>query len=108
LNDNPVAASTVMSTQNFATIGIRLLGIAAILIGIVFAGGSGVMHLLGVSSAANVSTANLHLHDTYYVVSHGVDTWLGPGAISLIAGVLLLVISRRLGAFLARGTDVQS
>jgi hypothetical protein len=73
-------------------------------VGLVFAGSSGVMRVLGSSSATSVSTADLHLHDAYYVVSHVEEIWFAPGVLSAGMGVLLLVTSRRLGKLLARGT----
>lgn len=97
-----------MTTQSFATVGVRLLGVAALVAGIVFAGSSGVMRALGAASVTSTSTTDLHLHDTYYVISHVEDVWLAPGGVSLVTGILLLVISRRLGALLARGFDSKS
>jgi hypothetical protein len=97
-----------MTTRDFATVSVRVLGVAAIMVGVVFAGTSGLMRLLGGASATGTSTSDLHLHDTYYVISRFEDAWLAPGAVSAVAGVLLLVISRSLGAWLARGTGTES
>ena len=97
-----------MTTHHFATVSIRVLGVAAIAVGVVFAGSSGIMRALGVTSLTSSSTPDLLLHDTYYVISHVDDAWLAPGAIAAIIGVLLLVSSRRLGALLARGTASES
>ena len=97
-----------MTTRHFATVSIRVLGVAAIVVGIVFAGSSGIMRALGMASLTSTSTSDLHLHDTYYVISHVEDAWLAPGAVSVVTGILLLVTSRRLGALLARGTETES
>jgi hypothetical protein len=97
-----------MTTRHFATVSIRVLGVAAIVMGIVFAGSSGILRALGAVSATHTSTADLLLHDTYYVISHVEDAWLAPGAVSTVTGILLLVTSRRLGALLACGTETES
>jgi len=97
-----------MTTRNFATVSVRVLGVAAIVVGVVFAGSSGIMRALGAASLKSISTSDLHLHDTYYVISHVEDAWLAPGAVSAVTGVLLLVISRSLGAWLARGTEQEN
>lgn len=97
-----------MTLRDFATIGVRLLGVAAILVGVVFAGSSGIMRALGAAARTSTSISDLHLHNVYYVFSHVEDTWLAPGVVSGITGVLLLVFSRGLGACLARGTDPES
>ena len=97
-----------MTTRHFATVSIRVLGVAAIVVGVVFAGSSGIMRALGAASLTSTSTSDLHLHDTYYVISHVEDAWLAPGAVSVVTGILLLVTSRRLGALLARGTETES
>ena len=97
-----------MTTRHFATVSIRVLGVAAIVVGVVFAGSSGIMRRLGAASLTNTSTSDLHLHDSYYVISHVEDAWLAPGALSAIAGILLLVTSRSLGAWLAHGTETES
>jgi heme/copper-type cytochrome/quinol oxidase subunit 1 len=97
-----------MNTKQFATISIRVLGVAAIAIGGVLAGSSGIMRAVGAASLTNIPTSDLHLHDTYYVISHVEDTWLAPGTVSVITGILLLITSRRLGALLARGTEMES
>jgi len=97
-----------MTTRNFATVSVRVLGVAAIVVGVVFAGSSGIMRALGAASLKSISTSDLHLHDTHYVISHVEDAWLAPGAVSAVTGVLLLVISRSLGAWLARGTEQEN
>ena len=97
-----------MTARHFATVGVRLLGVAAIVIGVVFAGSSGIMRALGAASLTSTSASDLHLHDTYYVISQVEDAWLAPGVVSAITGVLLLVLSRSLGAWLARGTEPES
>jgi heme/copper-type cytochrome/quinol oxidase subunit 1 len=97
-----------MTTRHFATVSVRVLGVAAIVVGVVFAGSSGIMRALGAASLTSTSTSDLHLHDTYYVISHVEDAWLAPGAVSAVTGVLLLVISRSLGAWLARGTESEN
>ena len=97
-----------MTTRHFATVSIRVVGVAAIVAGVVFAGSSGIMRALGAASLTSTSTSDLHLHDTYYVISHVEDAWLAPGAVSVVTGILLLVTSRRLGALLARGTETES
>ena len=97
-----------MTTHQFATISVRIVGLSAIVVGVVFAGSSGVMRALGAASITSTSTADLHLHDAYYVVAQLEDAWLAPGAVSVVIGVLLLVTSRSLGAWLARGTGSES
>ena len=97
-----------MTTRNFATVSVRVLGVAAIVVGVVFAGSSGIMRALGAASLKSISTSDLHLHDTYYVISHVEDAWLAPGAVSAVTGVLLLVISCSLGAWLVRGTEQEN
>ena len=96
-----------MTTRHFATVSIRVLGVAAFVVGIIFAGSSGIMRALGAASLTSTATPDLHWHDTYYVISHVEDAWLAPGAVSAVAGILLLVTSRRLGALLARGTETE-
>ena len=97
-----------MTTRHFATVSVRVLGVAAIVIGVIFAGSSGIMRALGAASLTSASTSDLHLHDVYFVISHVEDAWLAPGAVSAVTGVLLLVLSRSLGAWLARGTESES
>jgi hypothetical protein len=97
-----------MTTRHFATVSIRVLGVAAIVVGVIFAGSSGLMRALGAASLTGTSPSDLHLHDTYYVISHVEDAWLAPGAVSVVTGILLLVTSRRLGALLARGTETET
>jgi hypothetical protein len=94
-----------MTTRQFAIVSVRVLGVAAIVVGVVFAGSSGILRVLGAASLTSTSTSNLPLHGTYYVISHVEDAWLAPGAVSALTGVVLLVISRSLGAWLARGTE---
>jgi hypothetical protein len=97
-----------MTTEQFATISIRVLGVAFIAIGGVLAGSCGIMRVVDAASLTNIPTSDLHLHDTYYVISHIEDAWLVPGAVSIITGILLLITSRRIGALLARGTGIES
>ena len=92
----PMRTATHMTTHGFATVSIRLLGVAAIAVGLVFAGSIGAVHLLRMSSPSSTSISDLHLHDTYYIVSQVEDAWLAPGLVSALTGVILLVISRRL------------
>ena len=94
-----------MTTHHFAIISVRVVGLLAIVVGGVFAGSSGVMRALGAASITSNSTADLHLHNTYYVIAQLEDAWFAPGAVSAAIGILLLVTSRRLGALLARGTE---
>jgi len=97
-----------MTPQNFATVSIRILGVAAILFGVIFAGESLVKRALDMPSLTSSSTSDAQLDDTYYVISHFEDAWLVPGTIGVLSGILLLVMSRRLGTWLARGTDLES
>lgn len=97
-----------MTTKHFATVGVRLGGLFAILIGVVLAGSSGIVRALGAASLVRTSTFDFHLHDTYYVITHVEDAWLAPGAVSVVTGILLLVTSRSLGTWLARGTESES
>jgi hypothetical protein len=94
-----------MTSIQFAIVGVRVLGVAAIAGGSVFAGSSGVMCAFGMFSLTNPSASDLSLHDTYYVISDVQYAWLIPGAVSVVVGVLLLITSRSLGRLLARGTD---
>ena len=97
-----------MSTQNFATVSVRILGLAAILFGVIFAGESLVKRALDMTSPPNTLASDAQLNDSYYVISHFENAWLVPGTISVISGILLLVMSRCLGTWLARGTDSES
>ena len=94
-----------MTTKHSATVGVRLVGLLAIVIGVVFVASSGIMRALGMGSLTSTSTSDSRLHDTYYVISHVETAWLTPGVVCAVIGVLLLVTSRRLGAWLAWGTE---
>ena len=97
-----------MTTRHFATVSIRLLGITAIVVGVVLAGSSGIVQALGTASITSTSTSDLQLHDSYYVISNVEYLGLVPGIVSAITGVLLVIISRALGAWLSRGTESES
>jgi hypothetical protein len=97
-----------MTTQQFATLSVRVLGLAAITIGIVLLGSSSVMGAVGGGSLTGTSMSNLHLHDAYYIVSHVEQAWLAPGAISLLVGIALLLGSGKLGKLLVLGVGTES
>lgn len=96
-----------MTAPHFATIGIRVLGVATIVVGLIFASSGGIMRAMDASSTEQVSKSDLHLRDTYHVVSHFEQTWFILGAVSLASGILLLLTSRRLGVWLARGIETE-
>lgn len=95
-----------MTTRHFATVSIRVLGVATVVVGVVFGGTSAITRALSAASVTGITTTDSKLHDTYYVISHIEDAGLVPGTVSLVVGVLLLVTSRSLGALLARGTEM--
>lgn len=64
-----------MTTRAFATVCIRVLGVAAIVCGGISVGSAGIMQAIGTYSQRGESTSELHLHDTYYVIAH-IDAWL--------------------------------
>lgn len=97
-----------MTSKQFATVGIRLVGLIAIAFGVVFAGSNGIMRALGMGSLTSTSTSDSQLHDTYYVISYIENAWFAPGVISAVIGILSLVFSRRLGTWLARGTEPET
>jgi ABC-type Fe3+-siderophore transport system permease subunit len=93
-----------MKSINIATIGIRLVGVAWITCGVVLALSGALMHGLFQLPLDGVSTSDLYLHDTCYVVSH-VHFNLIPSGASIVVGVLLLLLSRRFARLLGRGLD---
>jgi heme/copper-type cytochrome/quinol oxidase subunit 1 len=94
-----------MTSRHFATVGVRLLGLAAVVLGVIAAGSVVFLRAVGAVSLTGLSSSDLHLHDTYYVVTHFEDAWLAPGLASAAVGVVLLAFSGRLGGWLARGLE---
>ena len=92
-----------MKPINVATIGVRLVGVALIACGVVLALSAALMHGLFQLPLSGVSTSDLQLHDTYYVVSHVHYDLLIPSGASIVVGVLLLLLSRRFARLLGRG-----
>ena len=97
-----------MTAQQFATVSVRLLALAAMTIGIVLIGGNSVLTAMDAGSVASASTPDLHLHDAYFFVSHIEQVWLAPGIISLLVGSGLLLCSGRLGKLMAQSTGTES
>ncbi|MDB6024774.1 MAG: hypothetical protein JWM68_997 [Verrucomicrobiales bacterium] len=95
-----------MKPNEIAIIGIRLVGVASIAFGVILALSSAVMHGLFQLPMADTFTSDLHLHDTYYVISQVHYDLLVPSGAGIVVGVLLLVMSRRLARLLVRGLDV--
>jgi heme/copper-type cytochrome/quinol oxidase subunit 1 len=95
-----------MKPRDIATIGVRLVAVASIAFGIVLALSGAVMHGLLQLPLAGYSNSDLHLHDTYYVVSHVSYDLFVPSGAGILVGVLLLVLSHRLARLLVRGLDV--
>jgi hypothetical protein len=94
-----------MSPKYFATVGVRLIGLLAFVIGAVLVVSYCIMQGCGLGSLTSTSTSDYHLHDTYYVISRVQIAWLIPGVVCIVIGVLLLLCSVRLGAWLARGVE---
>jgi hypothetical protein len=94
-----------MKPTDIATIGVRLVGVASIAFGGVLALTAGVMHGLFQLPLAGVSTSELHLHDTYYVIADGSYNLLVPGGAGILVGGVLLLLSRRIARFIVRGVD---
>ena len=78
-------------------IGVRLIGVATLLVGLVCLGVGRVGRAPAPMLRSSTSGASdFHLHDTFYVVAHApYQEWIIPGALSAVAGALLLGASRQ-------------
>lgn len=94
-----------MTTRHLATMGIRLLGVAAIAAGLILAASGGIMHILNNRPVESIPATDLHLRDTYYVIVHFEQICFVSAAVSGVTGVFFIIASRRLGALLIRGTE---
>lgn len=94
-----------MKLFEVATLGVRVVGVAAIVFGVILALTTGVMGRLLPTPLADAAGSDLHLHDTYFVVSDLHYDLLVPSGIGLVVGVTLLVMSRPLGKLLIRGLE---
>jgi heme/copper-type cytochrome/quinol oxidase subunit 1 len=54
--------------------------------------------------ASPVSTSDLYLNDTYYVISHLSPTFVSPG-LKLLVGLLLFFAARRFARILSSGLE---
>ena len=88
-----------------AVVGARVAGVTAIAVGVVLGLTSVVMSVILKSSLAGGFGSDLHLHDSYYVVSNIHYDLLVPSGVGLVVGVTILLMSRRLGRLLIRGLE---
>lgn len=93
-----------MKPQQFAVISIRVLGITCIVFGIVFLGSGLTAQSLGETEAIT-SYADLHLKDAYYFVSGVERAWIIPGMLGLVLGILLFLLSGKLGGWIVPRED---
>lgn len=94
-----------MKLIDSAVVGVRVAGVTAIAVGVVLGLTSLVSNVLLKSSLAGGLASDLHLHDTYYVVSNVPLDLIVPSGVGLVVGVTILLMSRRLGRLLIRGLE---
>ncbi|MBK7998183.1 MAG: hypothetical protein IPK15_05490 [Verrucomicrobia bacterium] len=86
-----------------ATIGVRLIGVALLAVGIIAIASGAFVNLAFSLNFPDNGLSDLHLHDTYYVVSMAHDGLFLPGLASLLVGIFVLIFSRRIARCVARG-----
>jgi hypothetical protein len=82
-----------MKPMEFATLGIRLVGVGSIAFGFVLALSGVVMHGIFQLPLAGLSATDIHLDDTYYIVSSVHYGWLIPSGAGIAVGVVLIFSS---------------
>ncbi len=56
------------------------------------------------SHSQQVNFSSLHLHDSYFLVGPSLSVWL-PGVVQAAAGLIMVLLSRPIGRWLARGLN---
>lgn len=92
-----------MKPISLATIGVRLIGVALLAVGVISMASAAFVSLAFRLNLPQNGLSDLHLHDTYYVVSLAQDGLFLPGIASLLIGILVLIFSRRIAGCVVRG-----
>lgn len=88
----------MMKPITVATIGVRLVGLAAIAFGCVLG-----MTDAGVRGILKLAFGRAELHDTYFVIEDWSCGLLLSGGCGIIVGGVLIVLSRRIAYLIVRG-----
>ncbi len=88
-----------MKPQDITTLGVRLIGLAAVIVGVI--GGTSVLIFQAVNSRPIVTTS---LHETTYtIIHHNYNLLIMMCMVSLVLGVVLICASRIFGRILTYG-----
>jgi hypothetical protein len=88
----------MMKPLAMATIGVRLVGLAAIAFGCVLG-----MTDAGVRGVLKLAFGRAELHDTYYLIEDWSSGLLLSGGCGIIVGGVLFLLSRRIADLIVRG-----
>ncbi len=84
-----------------ATLGVRLIGLAAVIVGVILSGS--ILVVQAIANSAPPVTATT-LHDTYYThVHYSFGLMLLPCVASIIVGIALIATSRSFARMLSHG-----
>ena len=92
-----------MKGNEIAILGVRLIGLASIAFGCVVGVSAAVTHCFFQFQPGELGASELHLHDTYFVITNVSYDLIVPSSAGILMGVMLWLASRRLARLVIRG-----